>query len=41
MAVLAVCAFAAPGFAVVDGAPTLELEPFGLLDSLRAAVRRC
>jgi len=30
---------AAPGFAVVDGAPMLELEPFGLLDSLPAAVR--
>jgi putative transposase len=29
---------ASPGFGLIDGAPTSELEPFGLLDSLPAAV---
>jgi putative transposase len=36
--VLASHLMAAPGFAVVDGEPFPELEPFGLLDSLPAEV---
>jgi putative transposase len=36
--VLASHLMAAPGFAVVDGEPLPELEPFGLLDSLPAEV---
>jgi hypothetical protein len=36
--VLAGHLFAAPGFAVIDGAATAQVEPFGLLDSLPAEV---